>query len=151
MSIRHNILEAIKYDRDDFYYLCNDVEQTLFKLKSMTDNNDVIKKLEQIILELNNIRMDEYKRTAVVKNYIDLPFDDFRASNTIGELKDGRIFMVFDDNDVHIVTSKKTIEDIKNIIYSTDEDSFNEFAEAELEECDEDLANQILIEVNRYR
>ena len=149
MSIRHNILEAIKYDRDDFYYLCNDVEQTLFELKSMTDNDDVIKKLEQIILDLNNIRMDEYKRTAVVKNYIDLPFDDFRTSNTIGELKDGRRFIIFDDNDVYIVTSKKTIEEIKNIMYS-DEDIFNNFAEAELEDCDEDLATQILIEVNRY-
>lgn len=62
MSIRHNILETIKEDRDEFYYKCNDVEQELLELKKLTDNEDTIKKLEVLILEFNNIRMEEYNR-----------------------------------------------------------------------------------------
>ena len=62
MSIRHNILEAISDNRDDFYYKCNDIEQELFELKKLTDNEDTIKKLEAMIIEFNNIRMEEYNR-----------------------------------------------------------------------------------------
>ena len=62
MSIRYNILETIKEDRDEFYYKCNDIEQELFALKAMTDNEETIKKLEAMIVEFNNIRMEEYNR-----------------------------------------------------------------------------------------
>ena len=62
MSIRHNILETIKEDRDEFYYKCNDIEKELFALKDMTDNEDTIKKIEAMIVEFNNIRMEEYNR-----------------------------------------------------------------------------------------
>lgn len=62
MNIRHNILETIKEDKDEFYYKCNDIEQELFELKAMTDNEDTIKKLEAMIIEFNNIRMEEYNR-----------------------------------------------------------------------------------------
>lgn len=62
MSIRHNILETIKEDRDEFYYKCNDIEQELFELKKLTDSEDTIKKLEAMIIEFNNIRMEEYNR-----------------------------------------------------------------------------------------
>ena len=62
MSIGHNILETIKGDRDEFYYKCNDIEQELFELKKLTDNKETIKKLEAMIVEFNNIRMEEYNR-----------------------------------------------------------------------------------------
>ena len=62
MSIRYNILEAINDSRDEFYYKCNDIEQELFELRKLTDNEDTIKKLEALILEFNNIRMEEYNR-----------------------------------------------------------------------------------------
>lgn len=62
MSIRHNILEAINDNRDEFYYKCNDIEQELFELKKLTDNEETIKKLEAMIIEFNNIRMEEYNR-----------------------------------------------------------------------------------------
>ena len=62
MSIRHNILETIKEDRDEFYYKCNDIEQELFELKKLTDNKDTIKRLEAMIIEFNNIRMEVSNR-----------------------------------------------------------------------------------------
>ena len=62
MSIRHNILEAIDDNRDEFYYKCNDIEQELLELKKLTDNEDTIKRLEAMIIEFNNIRMEEYNR-----------------------------------------------------------------------------------------
>ena len=62
MSIRHNILEVINNNKDEFYYKCNDIEQELFELKKLTDNKDTIKRLEAMIIEFNNIRMEEYNR-----------------------------------------------------------------------------------------
>lgn len=71
MSIRYNILEAIKEDKDDFYYKCNDIEQELFALKDMTTNENTIKKLEAMILEFNNIRIEECSVDHVDKNLVE--------------------------------------------------------------------------------
>lgn len=148
MSIRHNILEAISDNRDDFYYKCNDIEQELFALKDMTDNADTIKKLEAMIVEFNNIRMEEYGRNAIVEKYIDLPYEDFRAYNTIGQLKDGRLFIVFDDNTVQIVNGKMDLSEFKDIMYK-DEDYINDFAEKNMVDAEDEIASSILKEIGR--
>lgn len=46
---------------DDFYYACNDIEQLLFKLEKRIDNQDILNKLYNIVVELNSIRMEYYK------------------------------------------------------------------------------------------
>lgn len=46
---------------DDLYYKCNSAEQILFELKSMVKNEELIKQLEGIIIELNDFRMTAYR------------------------------------------------------------------------------------------
>lgn len=45
---------------DNFYYKANDAEKELIALKKLTTNEDIIKRIEDIIIELNNIRMEGY-------------------------------------------------------------------------------------------
>ena len=48
---------------DDIYYKCNDAEQILFEIKSLLEGqDDLIKQLEGIIIELNDVRMTAYNR-----------------------------------------------------------------------------------------
>ena len=148
MSIRHNILEAINSHRDDFYYKANDAEQELFALKELTDNEDTIKKIERLIIDLNNIRMEEYGRDAIVEKYVDLPYEDFGAYNTIGQLKDGRLFIVFDDNTVQVVNGKMDLSEFKDIMYK-DGDYINDFAEKSMTDADDEIASSILKEIGR--
>lgn len=148
MRIGKTILEAINSRRDDFYYKANDAEQELFKLKELTDNEETIKKLDSLILELNSIRMEEYGRDAIVEKYVDLPYDDFGAYNTIGQLKDGRLFIVFDDNTVQIVNGKMDLSEFKDIMYK-DGDYINDFAENNMTDAEDEVASSILKEIGR--
>lgn len=148
MRIGKTILEAINSRRDDFYYKANDAEQELFKLKELTDNEETIKKLDSLILELNSIRMEEYGRDAIVEKYVDLPYDDFNAYNTIGQLKDGRLFIVFDDNTVQIVNGKMDLSEFKDIMYK-DGDYINDFAEKNMTDAEDEIASSILKEIGR--
>lgn len=56
-----NLNKKINEDaKDDWYYICNDAEQALFKVKEMCHDERAINALERMILELNNIRMEQY-------------------------------------------------------------------------------------------
>lgn len=57
-KILSNLVEGTK---DEFYYKANDVEQELFKLRDLAEDEDIVKRIEALILELNNIRMDGYR------------------------------------------------------------------------------------------
>lgn len=148
MRIGKTILEAINSRRDDFYYKANDAEQELFKLKELTDNEETIKKLDSLILELNSIRMEEYSRGSIVEKYLDLPYEDFGAYNTIGQLKDGRLFIVFDDNTVQVVNGKMDLSEFKDIMYK-DGDYINDFAENNMTDAEDEVASSILKEIDR--
>ena len=68
-KILNNLKEGTK---DEFYYKANDVEQELFKLRDLAEDEDIVKRIEALILELNNIRMDGYnnlKEAAGDKKY----------------------------------------------------------------------------------
>ena len=213
MKVNNQILSNLREDKEDWYYLCNDAEQALFKVKSQCKDERAIKSIERMILELNSIRMEQYNalteyalvedeeiysnldldnmvdalrtnfkgitnkdyikkslrfhynngfiskgeykelykefvsnENAVVKNYEDLPYRDFKANNTIGTLNDGRSFAIFDDNNVYIVNS--SYEELKKAIYS-DVDSFSEFMDKNSERADDKLETQILIDTKK--
>lgn len=64
MRAQHQILGNLKENKEDWYYLCNDAEQALFKVKEQCKDERAIKALERMILELNSIRMEQYKALA---------------------------------------------------------------------------------------
>lgn len=163
MRLNNQILGNLRENKEDWYYLCNDAEQALFKVKSQCKDERAIKSLERMILELNVIRMEQYKalteysliedeesmssKNTVVKSYKDLPYKDFNAKNTIGTLNDGRSFAIFDDNDVYIVNS--SFDELKKMMYGDDEDKFEEFMDKSFERADDKLEAQILIDTKR--
>ena len=49
-------------NKEDWYYLCNDAEQALFKVKAQCKDESAIKSLERMIIDLNSIRMEQYER-----------------------------------------------------------------------------------------
>ena len=49
-------------NKEDWYYLCNDAEQALFKVKEQCKDESAIKSLERMIIDLNSIRMEQYER-----------------------------------------------------------------------------------------
>ena len=60
MRAQHQILGNLRENKDDWYYLCNDAEQLLFKVKEQCKDERAIKTLERMIIELNSIRMEQY-------------------------------------------------------------------------------------------
>lgn len=214
MRLNNQILFNLKEDKEDWYYLCNEAEQALFKIKNQCNDERAIKTIERMIIDLNNIRMEQYEtlneyslveeeiysnldnmvdalrtnfkgitnldyikkslrfhydndyiseeeykelykefvasKKSVVKSYEDLPYSDFKARNTLGTLKDGKNFVIFDDNDVYII--KGSIEELKKIIYS-DEDQdlkmFDNFMNKYSKRADNELETQILIDTGR--
>ena len=60
MRVNNRILSNLKENKEDWYYLCNDAEQALFKVKNECKDERAIKSIERMILELNNIRMEQY-------------------------------------------------------------------------------------------
>lgn len=61
MSLNKIIFEETsKDDKDNIYYKFNDVEEKLFELKSMITDKEILARLDELILELNSIRMDTY-------------------------------------------------------------------------------------------
>ena len=60
MRLNNQILGNLRENKEDWYYLCNDAEQALFKVKNECKDERAIKSIERMILELNNIRMEQY-------------------------------------------------------------------------------------------
>lgn len=61
MSLNKIIFEETnKDDKDNIYYKFNDVEEKLFELKNMITDKEILARLDELILELNSIRMDTY-------------------------------------------------------------------------------------------
>ena len=60
-NIYHKIKNTINENKEDWYYLCNDAEQALLKVRSECKDESAIKALEKMILDLNNIRMEQYE------------------------------------------------------------------------------------------
>ena len=60
MRLNNQILSNLKENKEDWYYLCNDAEQALLKVKNECKDERAIKSIERMILELNNIRMEQY-------------------------------------------------------------------------------------------
>lgn len=152
MKIGNKILENISNSRDEFYYKANDVEQELFALRDLTDSEDTINKIEKLIVELNNIRMEEYKGSgqSLVKKFIDLPYGDFQASNTIGELNDGRVFVITDFDSVFVFDVEMTLDELKAKLYG-DEDELNDFADEHATRLSDNEASGILREIELER
>ena len=92
MKVNNQILSNLREDKEDWYYLCNDAEQALFKVKSQCKDERAIKSLERMILELNNIRMEQYKAVTEYSLIEDESSDnDFETPNTtvsIYQIKD---------------------------------------------------------------
>lgn len=61
MRLNNQILSNLKENKEDWYYLCNDAEQALLKVKNECKDERAIKSIERMILDLNNIRMEQYK------------------------------------------------------------------------------------------
>ena len=61
MRLNNQILSNLKENKEDWYYLCNDAEQALLKVKKECKDERAVKSIERMILELNNIRMEQYK------------------------------------------------------------------------------------------
>lgn len=152
MKIGNKILENISNSRDEFYYKANDIEQELFALRDLTDSEDTINKIEKLIVELNNIRMEEYKGSgqSLVKKFIDLPYEDFGASNTIGELNDGRVFVITDFDSVFVFDVEMTLDELKAKLYG-DDDELNDFADEHATRLSDNEASGILREIELER
>ena len=60
MKVNNQILSNLRENKEDWYYLCNDAEQALFKVKNECKDERAIKSIERMILELNSIRMEQY-------------------------------------------------------------------------------------------
>lgn len=61
MSLNKIIFEETnRDDKDNIYYKFNDVEEKLFELKNMINDKEILARLDELILELNSIRMDTY-------------------------------------------------------------------------------------------
>lgn len=68
MRLNNQILNNLHESaRDDWYYLCNEAEQCLFKVKEACKNEEAIKCIERMVIDLNNIRMEQYK---ALKEYV---------------------------------------------------------------------------------
>ena len=61
MKVNNQILSNLRENKEDWYYLCNDAEQALFKVKNECKDERAIKSIERMILELNSIRMEQYE------------------------------------------------------------------------------------------
>lgn len=61
MRVNNQILGNLRENKEDWYYLCNDAEQALFKVKNECKDERAIKSIERMILELNSIRMEQYE------------------------------------------------------------------------------------------
>jgi hypothetical protein len=61
MRVQTSILSNLRENKEDWYYLCNDAEQALFKVKNECKDERAIKSIERMILELNSIRMEQYE------------------------------------------------------------------------------------------
>ena len=84
MRVQHQILGNLKENKEDWYYLCNDAEQALFKVKEQCKDERAIKSLERMILDLNNIRMEQYKALteySLVEDVDDIPLDVLNSGN----------------------------------------------------------------------
>ena len=88
MRVQHQILGNLRENKEDWYYLCNDAEQLLFKVKEQCKDDRAIKTLERMIIELNSIRMEQYnalneyvliedKNTDVINNIIKAIEDNY--------------------------------------------------------------------------
>ena len=60
MKAYNQILSNLRENKEDWYYLCNEAEQALFKVKNECKDERAIKSIERMIIELNNIRMEQY-------------------------------------------------------------------------------------------
>ena len=60
MSIYHKIVNNLNENKEDWYSTCNEAEQALFKVKNACSDETACKALDRMILELNNIRMEQY-------------------------------------------------------------------------------------------
>lgn len=88
MRINNQILGNLRENKEDWYYLCNDAEQALFKVKNECKDERAIKSIERMILELNNIRMEQYEALTEYA-LVESPEDDtIEYSATIYQIKD---------------------------------------------------------------
>ena len=91
---------------------------------------------------------------SIVKEYIDLPYSDFEAENTIGELVDGRLFIVILDNTVFVSIKPLTLSELKDNFYNLDDETLNDYIEHNYVELSEDtleLFEKILAETGRTK
>lgn len=58
----YQLKSKLDENKEDWYYLCNDAEQALFKVKEQCKDESAIKSLERMIIDLNSIRMEQYER-----------------------------------------------------------------------------------------
>ena len=89
------------------------------------------------------------EKNNVVKVFKNLPYQDFKAENTIGILNDGTPFIVFDDNMVYIFDEQMTLDELKNKVYKSD-DELNKYFEEHCKALDDnEKATHILVEIGR--
>lgn len=88
MRINNQILGNLRENKEDWYYLCNDAEQALFKVKNECKDERAIKSIERMILELNNIRMEQYGALTEYALIEDFEDDNIEYSATIYQIKD---------------------------------------------------------------
>jgi len=63
MKAHNQILNNLRLNegKEEWYYLCNDAEQALLKVRAECKDNRAISTIEKMIIELNSIRMEQYE------------------------------------------------------------------------------------------
>ena len=103
-------------------------------------------KIKSLIESIQN-NLNESIENKIVKDFINLPYEDFKMENTIGNLNNGKCFIVFDDNTVYVVNSN--LSELKKAAYNNED--FNDFMEQYAEPASDEDTNKILLEINRIK
>jgi len=141
MRVNNQILSNLKENKEDWYYLCNDAEQALLKVRAACKDERAVSAIEKMILELNSIRMEQYE---ALTEYSYIDEDTTSYSATIYQIKDVAnckyAFMAYDYvkddinmNDYEAVASivlpkKGSIDEVLEQIFvlgNTNKDEFN--------------------------
>ena len=107
MRLNNQILSNLKEDKEDWYYLCNDAEQALFKVKNQCNDERAIKTIERMIIDLNSIRMEQYETL----NEYSLVEEDRPLLKKAKEQLDFLNTKLADVNDEVVNKTRKELED----------------------------------------
>lgn len=107
----------------------------------LIENERINKNILNSLKESKDLK-NEYK---IVKS-IKLPYEDFKAENCVGELSNGKTFLITDDGSVFI--TKLNLKDLKNFIYNGDIEDQDTWEEILDNTVDYNIKEYILSQIN---